>query len=1002
MARQEQANDVFALTSFLYGGNADYIEELYAKYEDDPTSVDPQWRDFFANLRDNAEDVRKNAQGASWTKPNWPVVANGELVSALDGNWGEVEKHIADKLKAKAAKGATNGTAAVPAVSEAEITNAARDSVRAIMMIRAYRMRGHLHAKLDPLSLAEPPEDYNELAPEAYGFTPADYDRKIFIDNVLGLEYATIPQMLEILKRTYCSTIGVEFMHISDPAEKAWIQERIEGPDKGVAFTPEGKKAILSKLIEAEGFEQFIDVKYKGTKRFGLDGGESLIPALEQIVKRGGQMGMKEIVLGMAHRGRLNVLSQVMGKPHRAIFHEFKGGSYTPDDVEGSGDVKYHLGASSDREFDGNRVHLSLTANPSHLEIVNPVVMGKARAKQDQLVGRSRDEVVPLSERAKVLPLLLHGDAAFAGQGVVAECFGLSGLKGHRVAGTVHFIINNQIGFTTNPRFSRSSPYPSDVAKMVEAPIFHVNGDDPEAVVYAAKVATEFRMIFHKPVVIDMFCYRRFGHNEGDEPAFTQPLMYKTIRGHKTTVQLYSEKLIAEGVVTEAEIDQMKADWRSRLESEFEAGQSYKPNKADWLDGAWSGLRKADNEDEQRRGKTAVPVKTLKEIGKKLVEVPAGFHVHRTIQRFLDNRAKMIETGEGIDWATAEALAFGSLAIEGHPVRLSGQDVERGTFSQRHSVLYDQETEQRYIPLNNLQKGQAVYEVINSMLSEEAVLGFEYGYSLSEPQALTLWEAQFGDFANGAQVVFDQFISSGERKWLRMSGLVCLLPHGYEGQGPEHSSARLERFLQLCAEDNMQVANVTTPANYFHILRRQMKRDFRKPLILMTPKSLLRHKRAVSTLAEMSGESTFHRLLWDDAQYLKDQPIKLQKDSKIRRVVMCSGKVYYDLYEEREKRGIDDIYLLRLEQLYPFPAKALITELSRFRGAEMVWCQEEPKNMGAWSFIDPYLEWVLAHIDAKHQRVRYTGRPAAASPATGLMSKHLAQLEAFLEDALGS
>ncbi len=1002
MARQEQANDVFALTSFLYGGNADYIEKLYAKYEADPASVDPEWRDFFATLKDDAKDVRKNAEGASWAKPDWPVVANGELVSALDGNWAQVETHITDKLKAKSGKAAANGAAA-PALTEAEITNAARDSVRAIMMIRAYRMRGHLHAKLDPLGLAEPPEDYKELAPETYGFTPADYDRKIFIDNVLGLEYATIPQMLEILKRTYCSTIGVEFMHISDPAEKAWIQERIEGPDKGIAFSPEGKKAILSKLIEAEGFEQFLDVKYKGTKRFGLDGGESLIPALEQIVKRGGQMGLKEVVLGMAHRGRLNVLSQVMAKPHRAIFHEFKGGSAAPDDVEGSGDVKYHLGASSDREFDGNKVHLSLTANPSHLEIVNPVVMGKARAKQDQLAGRgTRDEVVPLSERAKVMPLLIHGDAAFAGQGVVAECFGLSGLKGYRVGGTVHVIINNQIGFTTNPAFSRSSPYPSDVAKMVEAPIFHVNGDDPEAVVFAAKVATEFRMIFHKPVVIDMFCYRRFGHNEGDEPAFTQPLMYKEIRAHKTVVQVYSDKLIAEGLITADEVEKMKADWRAKLESEFEAGQSYKPNKADWLDGAWSGLRKADNEDEQRRGKTAVPVKTLKEIGKKLVEVPEGFHVHRTIQRFLDNRAKMIETGEGIDWATAEALAFGSLAIEGHPIRLSGQDVERGTFSQRHSVLYDQETEQRYIPLNNLQKGQALYEVINSMLSEEAVLGFDYGYSLAEPQGLTLWEAQFGDFANGAQVVFDQFISSGERKWLRMSGLVCLLPHGYEGQGPEHSSARLERFLQLCAEDNMQVANVTTPANYFHILRRQMKRDFRKPLILMTPKSLLRHKRAVSTLAEMSGESAFHRLLWDDAQYLKDQPIKLAKDSKIRRVVMCSGKVYYDLYEEREKRGIDDVYLLRIEQLYPFPAKALITELSRFRGAEMVWCQEEPKNMGAWSFIDPYLEWVLAHIDAKHQRVRYAGRPAAASPATGLMSKHLSQLEALLEDALGS
>ena len=994
MARRNQANEELSVTSFLYGGNAAYIEELYADYQNDPASVSEDWRAFFAALKDNAADVKKNAAGASWRKKDWPITPNGELVSAFDGDWGQVEQRIETKVKAKAAEGGVT-------LTEAQIHQATRDSVRAIMMIRAYRMRGHLHADLDPLGLANPLEDYNELSPEAYGFTEADFDRPIFIDNVLGLETATIRQMLEILRRTYCSTLGVEFMHISNPEEKAWIQERIEGPDKGVTFTPNGKRAILQKLIEAEGFEQFLDVKYKGTKRFGLDGGESLIPALEQIIKRGGQMGLKEIVLGMAHRGRLNVLSQVMGKPHRAIFHEFKGGSFAPDDVEGSGDVKYHLGASSDREFDGNKVHLSLTANPSHLEIVDPVVMGKARAKQDQLFGRKREDIVPLHERAKVMPLLIHGDAAFAGQGVVAECFGLSGLRGHRVAGTVHFIINNQIGFTTNPRFSRSSPYPSDVAKMIEAPIFHVNGDDPEAVVYAAKVATEFRMTFHKPVVVDMFCYRRFGHNEGDEPAFTQPIMYKKIRSHPTTIEIYSKKLIEEGLVTEEDVERMKADWRAHLEAEFEAGQSYRPNKADWLDGAWSGLRTADNEDEQRRGKTAVPMKTLKEIGKKLTEVPENFEVHRTIRRFLDNRRKMIETGEGIDWATAEALAFGSILLEGNPVRLSGQDSERGTFSQRHSVLYDQRDESRYISLNHLGPQQSYYEVINSMLSEEAVLGFEYGYSLAEPRALVLWEAQFGDFANGAQVVFDQFISSGERKWLRMSGLVCLLPHGYEGQGPEHSSARLERFLQMCAEDNMQVANCTTPANYFHILRRQLKRDFRKPLILMTPKSLLRHKRCVSTLAEMSGESSFHRLLWDDAEYLKDQPIKLVKDSKIRRVIMCSGKVYYDLYEEREKRGINDIYLLRIEQLYPFPAKALINELSRFRNAEMVWCQEEPKNMGAWSFIDPYLEWVLQHIDAKHQRVRYTGRPAAASPATGLMSKHLEQLAAFLEDALG-
>ncbi|PYE25160.1 2-oxoglutarate dehydrogenase E1 component [Rhizobium sp. PP-CC-3A-592] len=997
MARQE-ANEQFQLTSFLDGANASYIEQLHARYEADPSSVSGEWQSFFKALADNPEDVVKAAKGASWKKPNWPLTPRDDLTSALDGDWGTVEKVIEKKVQAKAeAKAEATGVAATPA----DIHQATRDSIRAIMLIRAYRMRGHLHAKLDPLQIAAPVEDYHELSPSNYGFEAADMDRKIFLDNVLGLEYASMREIVDILERTYCSTLGVEFMHISDPEIKGWIQERIEGPAKGVEFTPEGKKAILSKLIEAEGFEQFIDVKYKGTKRFGLDGGESLIPALEQIIKRGGQDGMKEIILGMAHRGRLNVLTNVMGKPHRAVFHEFKGGSAAPDDVEGSGDVKYHLGASSDREFDGNKVHLSLTANPSHLEIVNPVVMGKARAKQDQMATTFEGDVIPLKERSKVLPLLLHGDAAFAGQGVTAEILGLSGLRGHRVGGTLHFIINNQIGFTTNPAFSRSSPYPSDVAKMIEAPIFHVNGDDPEAVTYAAKIAIEFRMKFHKPVVIDMFCYRRFGHNEGDEPSFTQPKMYKVIRGHKTVVQIYGERLIAEGLITEGELEKMKADWRARLEQEFEAGQSYKPNKADWLDGAWSGLRTADNQDEQRRGKTSVPMKSLKEIGRKLSEVPEGFNVHKTIQRFMDNRGNMIQTGEGIDWAMAEALAFGSLVVEGTKIRLSGQDCERGTFSQRHTVLYDQQTEERYIPLANLAPTQARYEVINSMLSEEAVLGFEYGYSLARPNALTLWEAQFGDFANGAQVVFDQFISSGERKWLRMSGLVCLLPHGYEGQGPEHSSARLERWLQMCAEDNMQVVNVTTPANYFHVLRRQMKRDFRKPLIIMTPKSLLRHKRAISSLSEMAGETSFHRLLWDDAEVIKDGPIKLQKDAKIRRVVLCSGKVYYDLLEEREKRGIDDIYLLRLEQLYPFPAKALINELSRFRNAEMVWCQEEPKNMGSWSFIDPYLEWVLAHIDAKYQRVRYTGRPAAASPATGLMSKHLAQLAAFLEDALG-
>jgi 2-oxoglutarate dehydrogenase E1 component len=716
-----------------------------------------------------------------------------------------------------------------------------------------------------------------------------------------------------------------------------------------------------------------------------------MVPALEQIIKRGGQLGVKEIIIGMAHRGRLNVLANVMAKPYRAIFNEFKGGSWKPDEVEGSGDVKYHLGASSDRAFDDNNVHLSLTANPSHLEIVDPVVLGKVRAKQDQ-------RGCAPGERTPVMPLLLHGDAAFAGQGVVAECFGLSGLKGHRTGGSIHFIINNQIGFTTNPRYSRSSPYCSDVARMIEAPIFHVNGDDPEAVVHVAKIATEFRQKFQKPVVIDMFCYRRYGHNEADEPMFTQPLMYKKIKSHPTVIDVYAKRLAEENVVSPEDFDRIKAGFRSQLDEEFASADSYKPNKADWLDGRWSGMGHAG--DDERRGLTGVDIERLKTIGRRITSIPPDFHAHKAVVRLLDRRRQMIDSGEGIDWSMAEHLAFGALLTEGFPVRLSGQDSERGTFSQRHSVLIDQETERRWTPLKHVANDQANFEVINSMLSEEAVLGFEYGYSLAEPKALTMWEAQFGDFANGAQVVFDQFISSGERKWLRMSGLVCLLPHGYEGQGPEHSSARLERFLQLCAEDNWQVTYCSTPANYFHVLRRQLHRSFRKPLILMTPKSLLRHKRVVSGLEEMGPNTTFHRLLWDDAQHRPGQTIKLKPDGEIKRVVLCTGKVYYDLYEAREEAGIDDVYILRVEQLYPFAARALMHELSRFKQAEIVWCQEEPKNMGAWSFIEPNLAWVLDRIEAQYRRPVYAGRPASAATATGLMSKHQHEQKTLVSEAL--
>jgi 2-oxoglutarate dehydrogenase E1 component len=978
----QSPNDVFHASSFMQGHNAEYLEQLYAQYASDPNAVDAAWQDFFSQLGDAELDVKAEAAGPSWARADWPPVPNDDLTAALDGQWpAQPEtKAAGDKIKAQAASKGVE-------VSDEAIKRAVLDSIRALMIIRAYRIRGHLAADLDPLGMREA-SNHPELDPKSYGFTDADMDRPIFIDNVLGLQIASMRQIVEIVKRTYCGTFALQYMHISDPEEASWLKERIEGLGKEIQFSREGRKAILNKMVEAEGFEKFLHVKYMGTKRFGLDGGESLIPAMEQIIKRGGALGVQDIVIGMPHRGRLSVLANVMSKPYRAIFNEFQGGSFKPEDVDGSGDVKYHLGASSDREFDGNNVHLSLTANPSHLEAVNPVVIGKVRAKQDQLNDK---------ERIKVMPILLHGDAAFAGQGVVAECFALSGLRGHKTGGTMHIVVNNQIGFTTAPHFSRSSPYPTDNALVVESPIFHVNGDDPEAVVHAAKVATEFRQKFHKDVVIDIICYRRFGHNEGDEPMFTNPVMYKKIKTHKTTLSLYTERLVKDGLIPEGEIEDMKTAFQAHLNDEFEAGKDYKPNKADWLDGKWSHLDR--RKDEYQRGKTAIAPETLAEVGTALIRTPDNFPLHKTVGRLLDAKKKMFESGEGFDWATGEALAFGGLLTEGMGVRLAGQDSTRGTFSQRHSGLINQETEERYHPLNHIREGQAHYEVIDSMLSEYAVLGFEYGYSMAEPNALTLWEAQFGDFANGAQIMFDQFISSGESKWLRMSGLVVLLPHGFEGQGPEHSSARLERFLQMCGQDNWIVANCTTPANYFHILRRQLHRSFRKPLILMTPKSLLRHKLAVSKAEEFTTGSSFHRVLWDDAQY-GNSDTKLVADEKIKRVVMCSGKVYYDLLEERDARGLDDTYIMRFEQFYPFPANSAVKELGRFKNAEMIWCQEEPKNQGGWTFMEPNLEWVLNRIKAKHERPVFAGRSASASPATGLASIHKAQQAALIDDAL--
>ncbi len=952
--------------SFLSGGNAVFIAELYTRYREDPSSVDASWVRFFQELKDESGALRRDFKGTEWAPRDLKVI-------------GAVDPEAVVPPKAKTDKAAATASAQSPA----EQRQAVLDSVRALMMIRAYRVRGHLEADLDPLHLAKR-EPHPELDYRSYGFTEADLDRSIFIDHVLGLETATLRQIVALVRDTYCGRIGVEFMHVQDPDEKAWIQKRIESIRNQTQFTDKGKKAILQRLVEAEGFERFLQLKYTGTKRFGLEGGESVIPALEQILKRGGQLGMKDVIIGMAHRGRLNILANFMKKPYKAIFSEFQGNPANPSDVQGSGDVKYHLGTSGARDFDGNVIDLSLQANPSHLEIVNPVVIGRVRAKQ-----RMRND----NERVEVAGILLHGDAAFAGQGVVPETMLLSQLQGYTTGGTIHIIVNNQIGFTTSPQYSRSGPYSSDIAKGVQAPVFHVNADDAEAVVHVARIATEFRQEFKADVVIDMICYRRHGHNESDEPAFTQPLMYRKIASHPTTRAIYAKQLVTEGTMTEAEAEAMVTDFQNHLEEEFQAASSFKPNKADWLEGKWQGLVQLADEEEFREELTGVTESTLKDMGNKLAEVPANFNLNRKIARQFQAKKEMMTSGAGIDWSTAESLAFGSLLLENHPVRLSGQDCGRGTFSQRHARLIDQENESRYEPLNHLREGQVEFEVLDSPLSEEAVLAFEYGYSVTDPHCLTLWEGQFGDFANGAQVVIDQFINSGESKWLRMSGLVMLLPHGYEGQGPEHSSARWERYLQMSAEDNWQVCNVTTPANYFHVLRRQLHRNFRKPLILMTPKSLLRHKLAVSSLADMGSGTRFRRIL--------PETERLVADAKVRRVVLCSGKVYYDLFEERAKRAINDVAIIRIEQLYPWPKDTIKQELARYPNADLVWAQEEPANMGPWTFVDRRIEFMCEELDdIKATRAVYCGRAAAASPATGLYKTHNAEQDWIVTTAL--
>jgi 2-oxoglutarate dehydrogenase E1 component len=934
--------------TFLTGANAGFIADLYTRFLETPDSVDESWRRFFSEIDDDGSTVLAELRGPSW------------------GN--------------RAPRSATNGAGAVTAIETEQLRQATSDSIRALQLIRSYRVRGHLEADLDPLGL-DKRGHHPELDYRSYGFTERDLDRQIFINNLLGRERATLREIMAILRETYCGRIGVEYMHIQDPVEKAWIQEKFEKRQGRPGLSGAVKKEILRVLTTAETFERFLDRRYTGTKRFGIEGAESLMPALETILQRGSELGIREFVVGMPHRGRLNVLANFVGKPFAAIFSEFQGNSTNPDHVHGSGDVKYHLGTSGDREVGGKTVHLSLAANPSHLEAVDPVVLGKVRAKQLQ-----RGD----SDRSQVASILMHGDAAFAGQGLVAESLELSDLNGFCTGGTIHIIVNNQIGFTTAPSAARSSPYPSDVAKGVQAPIFHVNGDDPEAVVEVARAAVEYRQEFRKDVVVDLFCYRRHGHNESDEPAFTQPLMYRTIARHPTTRQLYAKRLVEAGVLSEGDADAMATRFIAELETQFEAAKSYRPNKADWLEGAWAGLGEAPDDD--RPGDTGVAGEVLREIGRGLVTVPEGFRLNPKIARQLEAKRAAIEAGEGIDWATAEALAIASLCAEGTHVRMSGQDSGRGTFSQRHAVLVDQETEERYVPIDHVRAGQAPFEIIDSPLSEAAVVGFEYGYSLADPSTLVLWEAQFGDFANGAQVIIDQFLTSGEAKWLRMSGLVLLLPHGFEGQGPEHSSARIERYLQLCAEDNIQVCNLTTAANYFHALRRQIRRNFRKPLVIFTPKSLLRAKEVMSRLDEMAPGTSFHRVVEDREA--------IAPDDDVRRVVLCSGKIYFDLAKARAANSGNQVALVRVEQLYPFPFDTLSRLLQRYHNAEIVWCQEEPQNMGAWNFVDRHLEQVLARLDVAAKRPRFAGRAEAASPATGLFKRHVEEQAHLVADAL--
>ncbi len=909
---------------FINRANAEYVDGLYQQYMRDPQSVDPQWALFFAGFE----------------------AGRGALPS---GNGA----------------GAPAALVAPPTVER---------NIGVFDLIHSYRELGHLIANLDPLGHNE--TSHPLLEPTEFGFGDADLDRVVECPSFKGCSSAVLRDLITWLRATYCGTLGVEYMHISDREQRLWLQERMEPTRNQSLLTADDRNHILNTLTAAEGFEQFLHTKYVGQKRFSLEGGESLIPLLATLIEDAGNNGVQEVIMGMAHRGRLNVLANILRKPYEMIFAEFEG-TFLRADIQGDGDVKYHLGYARDHTTrNGHKVHVSLCSNPSHLEAVDPVVEGIVRAKQYY----HRD-----TARTQVVPVLIHGDAAFTGQGLVSETLALSELDAYRTGGTVHIILNNQIGFTTSPPDYRFTRYPSDVARIIQAPVFHVNGDDPEAAVQAARLAIAFRNAFKKDVIIDLVCYRRHGHNEADDPTFTQPLMYKEIEAHPTVRRLYADRLSAEGAVSDQGVAQMAADWREVFDDALNYARDFMPRQQVFaLGGVWQGMQWAGDDWSAH---TAVPMEVLQRVMHGVRTLPAGFAVHPKVQRLLEQRADMLQSEAKIDWGCAEMLAFGTLVLEGTKIRLAGQDTGRGTFSHRHAVLRDVNTGERYVPLDHLNGDQGLFRIIDTMLSEAAVLGFEYGFSSADPRNLVIWEAQFGDFANGAQVIIDQFIASAESKWQRMSGLVMLLPHGYEGQGPEHSSARLERYLQLCGENNMQVCNLTTPAQYFHALRRQMHRNFRKPLIIMSPKSLLRHKLCVSSPRELT-DGTFQLVLGEI------DPIE---PAAVRRVLFCSGKVYYDLLAARRERDIGDIAIVRVEQLYPFPEKEIVAALSPYTTArEVFWVQEEPWNMGAWH--DMYRR--LRRVIGDKRALGYAGRPAAASPAVGSYKLHQAEAAELIDNAL--